>query len=534
MILKKPYAFLIKNFRKIHFILAILSVFIIIKTNTVVGFFKEYVANNYSVIVSDDLVSSTISNWLYVAIIVMIITLISVYVLLKLKKKPTKLYFFTILYYIILLIGIILASVLISSLSKGLWATASARTYRDFANIIYYPSYFFLIFLSIRALGFDVKKFNFKNDLKELKITEEDSEEIELSLNFQTYKTKRNLRRFARELKYYYLENKKIIYLIGVILVVFLGFVIYKNTEKLRYTYKENKTFSSSGMTYKIMDSMITNVDLKGNIIDENKYYIVIRFEVKNTSRNDSRINYNNFKLYYNKNYVYPSLSKGNNFLDYGDPYMNDVISVSTTKTYIMAYEIDKKYKGEKFEVVLYQGESTKSESFLAKTTTVKLNPVQYIDVKRVRNAKINETISFSGTSLKESSLNIKSVLIANRYEYQYECGYKTDKYKCMDVVVAGASYQNKSTLIVMDYDLVLDKTTSSYQNINDANAFATNFMEVEYILDGNTKKANVKYANPSREINKLILETTSEINEASEINLLVTIRNREYTIKLK
>lgn len=534
MILKKPYAFLIKNFRKIHFILAILSVFIIIKTNTVVGFFKEYVANNYSVIVSDDLVSSTISNWLYVAIIVMIITLISVYVLLKLKKKPTKLYFFTILYYIILLIGIILASVLISSLSKGLWATASARTYRDFANIIYYPSYFFLIFLSIRALGFDVKKFNFKNDLKELKITEEDSEEIELSLNFQTYKTKRNLRRFARELKYYYLENKKIIYLIGVILVVFLGFVIYKNTEKLRYTYKENKTFSSSGMTYKIMDSMITNVDLKGNIIDENKYYIVIRFEVKNTSRNDSRINYNNFKLYYNKNYVYPSLNKGNYFLDYGDPYMNDVISVSTTKTYIMAYEIDKKYKGEKFEVVLYQGESTKSESFLAKTTTVKLNPVQYIDVKRVRNAKINETISFSGTSLKESSLNIKSVLITNRYEYQYECGYKTDKYKCMDVVVAGASYQNKSTLIVMDYDLVLDKTTSSFQNINDANAFATNFMEVEYILDGKTKKANVKYANPSREINKLILETTSEINEASEINLLVTIRNREYTIKLK
>ena len=62
MILKKPYAFLIKNFRKIHFILAILSVFIIIKTNTVVGFFKEYVANNYSVIESDYLVSSTISN----------------------------------------------------------------------------------------------------------------------------------------------------------------------------------------------------------------------------------------------------------------------------------------------------------------------------------------------------------------------------------------------------------------------------------------------------------------------------------------
>ena len=40
---------------------------------------------------------------------------------------------------------------------------------------------------------------------------------------------------------------------------------------------------------------------------------------------------------------------------------------------------------------------------------------------------------------------------------------------------------------------------------------------------------------NESKEITAdEILETTSEINEASEINLLVTIRNREYTIKLK
>ena len=59
----------------------------------------------------------------------------------------------------------------------------------------------------------------------------------------------------------------------------------------------------------------------------------------------------------------------------------------------ILKMNIDKKYKGEKFEVVLYQGESTKSESFLAKTTTVKLNPVQYIDVKRVRNAKIIQEV---------------------------------------------------------------------------------------------------------------------------------------------
>ena len=105
MILKKPYAFLIKNFRKIHFILA-------------------------TVAVTDTLVKDTISNWLYVSIILTIIALILIYILLKTKKKPRKFYLFSIIYYMILLTFIIIASILISSLTRGLWDTASARIYR--------------------------------------------------------------------------------------------------------------------------------------------------------------------------------------------------------------------------------------------------------------------------------------------------------------------------------------------------------------------------------------------------------------------
>ena len=524
MILKKPYAFLIKNFRKIHFILAILSVFIIIKTNTIVTFFKDYIANNYTVAVTDTLVKDTISSWLYVSIILTIIALILIYILLKTKKKPRKFYLFSIIYYMILLTFIIIASFLISSLTRGLWDTASARIYRDFANMIFYPSFIFPIITFIRSLGFNIKQFNFKSDLKKLEITDKDSEEIELSLNFDNYKAKRTIRRFIREFKYYYEENKKIFYLIG----------IYKNTEKIKYTYSENKTFTSNSLIYKITDSMITNLDLKGNTISNNNYYVVIKFEVKNSTNKDLRINYDNFKLYYGKNYVYPSLNLGNNFLDFGDPYMNDYIKVNENKTYIMAYEIDKKYKNSNFKIVLYLGTSTKSNDFLAKTATIKLNPATFDKVERIRNASINDLVSLSGTSLKNSSINIKSVLITNRYEYQYDCGYKTDRYKCTDFVVADSSYQNKVSLIVMDYDLTLDNTTSSYQNINDLNAFASNFMKIEYTLLGKSKVANVKYKNPSRTINKLILETDGEINDADAINLLITIRNREYAIRLK
>lgn len=534
MILKKPYALLIKNFRKIHILLTILSVLIVIETNKIAGFFRAYTANNYSVTVTDDLVSTTINPWIYVLILVTIGILVAIFVLLKNKKKPTKMYFFTILYYVILLIFIIIAAFLIGSLSKGLWATANARTYRDFANLVYYPSLIFPVLLGLRGLGFNVKQFNFKSDLKELEITEKDSEEIELNLNFQTYKAERTIRRFIRELKYYYLENKRVFYIIGGVLVLVLGFFLYKNAEKLKYTYKENKLFTYNNLSINVKESMITDLDLQGNIIDKSKYYVVIKFDVKNNSNHDMRIDYDNFKLYYGTKYVYPKLSVGNSFLDFGDPYMNDVLPSGASRTYIMPYEIDKKYKNRNFKIVLYIGTSTKSQDFLAKTATIKLKPIEYTNVENVRTANLNEVVSFSSSSLKNSSLNIKSMLITNRYEYKYECGYKENMYECTDVVVADASYLNRSALIVMDYDLVLDKEVAAYQNINDASSFVDYFMELEYRVGKTTKKVEVKYANPPRDIDKLIIQTDGNIVNASSIRLLVTIRNRSYTIKLK
>ena len=534
MILKKPYAFLIKNFRRIHILLMILTGFIIFETRQVVVFFREYIANNYSVSVTENLVSTTISPWLYISIIAAILILTAVYILLKAKKKPTRMYFFTILYYLILLVFIIITAFLISNLSKGLWSAASARTYRDLANIIYYPSYFFCLLMLIRSLGFDVKKFNFKSDLKELEITDKDSEEIELNLNFQTYKAERKIRRFIRELKYYYLENKKVIYIIGAVLVIIIGFLIYKNTEKVKYTYRENHTFSLDSLSYNIKDSIITNLDLKGHIIEKDKYYVVIRFEVTNNSSTEKRIDYNNFKLYYGFNYKYPSLNLGNSFLDYGDPYMNDVIYAKTSKTFIMAYEVDQKYKNSNFKIVLYKGYSLKSKDFLAKTTTIKLKPSLYENTEIVRNAGLNERLSLAGTMLKNSAFKVNNPTFTNRYEYNYENCYQNTCRTYTDVVISDVTYQNKLILIVLDYELNLDNKAPSYMNINGIGSFASNFIEVEFEYLGKKEIVEAKYVNPPNLKNKLVLQVNGKVKDSDYVNLLVTIRNRSYSIKLK
>ena len=46
MILRKPYAFLIKYFRLIHLFISLLIVYLIYKTNNMYNFFKDYITDD--------------------------------------------------------------------------------------------------------------------------------------------------------------------------------------------------------------------------------------------------------------------------------------------------------------------------------------------------------------------------------------------------------------------------------------------------------------------------------------------------------
>ena len=53
MILRKPYAFLIRHFKLIHLILTVLLAYILYKTNKLLSFFNQYLSSGkYEVIVS--------------------------------------------------------------------------------------------------------------------------------------------------------------------------------------------------------------------------------------------------------------------------------------------------------------------------------------------------------------------------------------------------------------------------------------------------------------------------------------------------
>ena len=112
--------------------------------------------------------SNYINVFIYIAPIIIIGLSILIFYLMKYKDKPR-------LYYIILIIVSILCTGVytylylnIRSLETTTVSARIIRLYRDIARSNFYVLFVMCIPTLIRGLGFDIKKFNFSKDLKEL------------------------------------------------------------------------------------------------------------------------------------------------------------------------------------------------------------------------------------------------------------------------------------------------------------------------------------------------------------------------------
>ena len=80
MILKKPYAFLIKHFRLIHLIMVTLATYIIIKTYNIYSFLGDYISSGSKILSSfEDVTGKYISSFLIIMVVIAL--LISIVVL---------------------------------------------------------------------------------------------------------------------------------------------------------------------------------------------------------------------------------------------------------------------------------------------------------------------------------------------------------------------------------------------------------------------------------------------------------------------
>ena len=531
MILKKPYAFLIKHFKLIHFILAILLCFIAVKYINVVSFFTGYVSNNYMVSSTYGLASKYIPIVLFISVLLSVTLAVTITLLLNHKNKPMALYILIVVYYSILFfIFLYLASVL-SSFREALLAASTARAIRDIVVILALPQFIFILFCLARSVGFNIKKFDFASDAKELNLSSSDSEEFELNINFDGQKTKRNIRKAIRETGYYIKENLFIIISAIVIGVIIIAISIYRNTHSnFDRNYSENMPFIYNNVEYNFMDSILTNVDYNGNVINENKYYLVIKTEAKNLGKGSVKLDYASFKLNLGESLLLPIPNLSKKFIDFSSSDSITNITSLQSKRMTLVYELDESMLKGSYKIKIYNGTFADKGDYIDSVINVRIAPDRKTNFVKY-NKRMKEPFTLDETLLNKTEITINDALLTKNYIYEYNKCFKEDCKNYKDKLVP-SSQNGDNLLYIFKVDGIIDSESEFGRGHKNILEIGTYFMSIKYVYEDKLYE-EFHRVTPENAEDFIAIEVNPIIKEASAKYLVIRINNVEYAIEI-
>lgn len=530
MVLRKPYKFLIKHFRMIHLILAILSGYLLTKTNRTLSFFNDYLNNNETLI-GNGTASEYFSGLMTLFIVIILIGIITITVIMKMKDKPITFYIITLVAYIF--IGVIYAydSSLIKQLELKVLDIRTIKLASDLTLICFLVQTFSTIILSVRAVGFDLKKFNFDKDF-ELEIDEKDNEEFEFDVSIDKNKIKRNTKKSIRNLKYAYHENKFIVNIAIVVFIVLIGGIIYLNKEVYNKIYKKGEIVTTTQFSYLLKDSFLVNTDYRNNKITDN-YIVVVRLKIKNNLKDTINLETARVLLHIGKVTYNPTTKYKDSLIDLGTDISNKKLK-KDFEEYIIAFEIPKKDIDKKM-TISYTDLSNK-------VYTTKLDNIKFENGTNV-SSKLNEYITLNNDIIKNVKFEITDYKIDDKVKSTYTfCETKDNCYESYEYIVPSLTDNYEKAILRLDGDIDFNKQT--IKNFNDLSDFIENYGSITYkITDSKTKKQEVKQMNTkikevlpqkSDELGTYYFEVYKEIKNADEITLVLNIRGNIYEYKLK
>lgn len=511
MIVRKPYAFLIRNFRLIHFFMLIISTYILYRTSITLRFFNEYVLTR-QFIESNTLINDTVPLTIAVLSFILIFISLSIVVLFRKKNKPILFYIATIGFYIVLILFSILSRGILTNLIIDGLAPKTARLFRDLWRISFYLQVILVVFYLIRTSGFDIKKFNFGEDVNELKIEEEDSEEFELATKFDADKAKMRAAMQKEELKSFYYENRFIIISILILsFIVIPGALIARNII-VNKKYNETEVIDLKEFEFKVIESYLTKKDYKGNSIFKNENsFLVVKFNIKNLTTNARGIKLNNLRIEANNNVYLPNSTYYEKFIDLGTGYQTQELS-NESRDFIAVYVV--KDEDTTKEVVLRYADkiSVKNNETKALYHRIILEPKNLDDNFKTITVEKDGMLIMDGLKFKVNNSSVKD-------KFTYEVNEKT-KY----------IVNTTGLVMLLDYEFTGNKTIPTIAN------FLNEYTTIRYVVNEKTYTEKLNNMTPSNynEKNKLYLAVKENMKDADSIELVTKLRSVEYVYKLK
>jgi hypothetical protein len=489
-------------------------------------FFNEYIIESIN-LKGQDLISIYVPRLYQVIPFLIIIVLAIILTVMIIKKKPMMFYIINIASCIYTIIIVQVAKSTLNNMESALVDARAVRLIRDFIMISFIIQIICTTIVLIRSIGFDVKKFDFKEDLKELEINEEDREEFEVEFNIDQNKAKRNARRKIRYLKYAYKENKLLVHIVSIVfvfLIIIFGTYTYIKKEK---PVKENVYITNNGITLKVNKSYITATDYKGNIISEDSIFVILQIDIKTNSSNVDTLDIATAKLSVGEYSFIPTYDYKDTFFDFGDVYLSDKLS-SDYQTKILVYQIPKQLKDENIEF-----------HFVNKTTMDKrivklgLNDLTLkLDEDKLN---LNEELDFKDSILSGYKLTINNFDIQKKYKLEYNFCYNNDCFTSYEYIVPSINTNIDKSILRLEGVLTIEKPISK---LNDLYDIISSFGTIYYSIDGNLKTNSIALnkltSTKKKENNIFYIEVPSELENASSISIKFKIRNKIYEYVLK
>ncbi len=515
MILRKPYAFLIRNFRKINILLLLFAIYVFWKSLSLANLTSQY-SDYGDTGVLEQILSTFSSAYFWILFLVLVLVAILFFLLYR-KEKPVKTYAIMFVVYLAIFIFSFYANGYFQDIVIEGFDKAASRNMSGISFLLTLPQYVILLLLLIRSIGLDLKSFGFRQD-KELLASEEDREEVEVEVEFNYDKWKRTIRRFFRNVGYVIQKNKLYV-IIGCVLVFLVGgFFTYRYFYVTNRVYQMEDKISSNYYTFQVHNSYITTRDYKGDALASGKSYVIIDLDVTNQQTSTRTLDIDKFMLFVDDRYYTPSTEFNDSFSDLGPVFKRQPLAGKATANYFLIFEIDTPDKNSSF-LLRYQDLVNQSKLLKIKLKIKDISEFVLRDAKRV-----GETLEVKVNATDTILLQTSSYDWIDQYNYTYESCYINN---CP--VYQGTVTAKEGRKILFMRPNVAANTTQEILN------FMTKYGKIEYTLDGQTYQETLKNSVPRvYKGNVLYFDVSSQASSASSVQLVFTIRNNQYRYILK
>jgi hypothetical protein len=503
-------------------------------SSSIAGFFKDFIAKGSYTRTTLSLSANYVPVYLFIATILVVTIAAVIFILMRQKKKPTLFYIVVIGFYVGLIFYLFYISGVLNGIEIETPEPRTLRVIRDLASIMSYVQYALIVLVGIRAVGFDIKKFNFGEDLAELEIDVSDNEEFELTVGIDPDKIGRGFRKSKRELKYFIVENLFVFTSISTIIIIIIVTTIVLNIKVYNRVYNQGEAFRAGSYVCLVNSTYITSLDQRGEVISPSgKKYAILNISFSNTTAISNKIYLDDISLIDRNNIYKPILNFYASFIDLGEGYKTQIIEPGSTENYIIVFEVNNDVDLDNLYLRYADSIEVKKGVISFAYRRARLDAKFINKITIANSSSMNNTLWFSDSPLEKNSLTINEFKFGTSFPYNGRycindvCNNYTD-----NISMDYTSTQGILMKLVYTYD---KNSNTTLANSNSLLKLINTYGLIRYSYDNKIYITKLINRTPTDQVgNDLYFQLPSNSENAKSLELLIRIREKEFVYKLK